>query len=337
MKILGIESSCDETAAAVVENGRKVLSNIIATSLEEHKLYGGVVPEIASRRHAESISGVVSEALSQANCTVDDIDAIAVTYAPGLIGSLLVGVNFAKGLALASNKPLVPVHHLRGHIASNYIDCELEPEFLCLVVSGGHSHIVSVKDYTEIEVIGKTRDDAAGEALDKAGRAMKLAYPGGVSIDKISKEGNENAFQFSHPKVSDSIYDYSFSGLKTAVINVIHNAEQKAEEIKTADLAASFQRAVVDCLIEKLELASINTGAKKIVIAGGVSANSKLRSEAEKMCKKHGITLSFPQLKYCGDNAAMIASQGYFEYLKGVVADESLNAYATMNIDTTSF
>lgn len=337
MKILGIESSCDETAAAVVEDGRKVLSNVIATSLEEHKLYGGVVPEIASRRHAESISGVVSEALSQANCTIDDIDAIAVTYAPGLIGSLLVGVNFAKGLALASDKPLVPVHHLRGHIASNYLNSSLGPEFLCLVVSGGHSHIVSVKDYCEIEVIGKTRDDAAGEALDKAGRAMGLAYPGGVSIDKLSKEGNENAFEFTHPRVSDSVYDYSFSGLKTAVINIIHNASQKGEEINTADLAASFQKAVVDCLLEKLELAIVNTNAKQLVIAGGVSANSKLRQEVKKLCDKKKISLSIPELKYCGDNAAMIASQGYFEYLKGTVADESLNAYATMAIDKTLF
>ena len=333
MLILGIESSCDETAAAVVEDGRKVLSNVIATSLEEHKLYGGVVPEIASRRHAESISGVVAEALSQADCSIDDIDAIAVTYAPGLIGSLLVGVNFAKGLALAAEKPLVPVHHLRGHIASNYIDSTLEPEFLCLVVSGGHSHIVLVRDYTEIEVIGKTRDDAAGEALDKAGRTMGLAYPGGVSIDKISKLGNENAFEFPHPRVSGSIYDYSFSGLKTSVINIIHNASQKNEEISVPDLAASFQKAVVDCLLEKLGLAIQNTGAKQVVIAGGVSANSKLRSEAEKLCKKHGISLSIPELKYCGDNAAMIASQGYFEYLNGRIADESLNAYATMAID----
>jgi len=337
MLILGIESSCDETAAAVVEDGRRVLSNIIATSLEEHKLYGGVVPEIASRRHAESISGVVSEALEQANCCIDDIDAIAVTYAPGLIGSLLVGVNFAKGLALAADKPLVPVHHLRGHIASNYIDSNLEPEFLCLVVSGGHSHIVLVKDYTDIEVIGKTRDDAAGEALDKAGRAMGLAYPGGVSIDKLSKEGNENAFSFPHPKINDSVYDYSFSGLKTAVINIIHNASQKGEEINTADLAASYQKTVVDCLLEKIELAIQNTGAKQLVIAGGVSANSKLRSEAEKLCKKLGISLSIPALKYCGDNAAMIASQGYFEYLKGNIAKENLNAYATMSIDKVTY
>ncbi|MBR3150222.1 MAG: tRNA (adenosine(37)-N6)-threonylcarbamoyltransferase complex transferase subunit TsaD [Eubacterium sp.] len=337
MKILGIESSCDETAAAVVEDGRRVLSNVIATSLEEHKLYGGVVPEIASRRHAESISGVVKEALSQAECTVGDIDAIAVTYAPGLIGSLLVGVNFAKGLALASDIPLVPVHHLRGHIASNYITGDIEPPFLCLVVSGGHSHIVSVKSYTDFEVIGRTRDDAAGEALDKAGRTMGLQYPGGVSIDRLSPEGDENAFTFPVPKVSTSPYDYSFSGLKTVVINIVHNAEQKGEKINTADLAASFQNAVVGCLLTNLEKAAVDFGFNKIVIAGGVSANSKLRAEAAKMCSRHGWTLNIPELKYCGDNAAMIASQGYYEYLAGVRADESLNAYATMSLDETRF
>ena len=337
MKILGIESSCDETAAAVVEDGRKVLSNVIATSLEEHKLYGGVVPEIASRRHAESISGVVKEALEQADCTVRDIDAIAVTYAPGLIGSLLVGVNFAKGLALASDIPLVPVHHLRGHIASNYITSDIEPPFLCLVVSGGHSHIVSVKSYTDFEVLGRTRDDAAGEALDKAGRTMGLAYPGGVSIDKLSPEGDENAFKFPVPKVSTSPYDYSFSGLKTVVINIVHNAEQKGETINTADLAASFQNAVVGCLINNLEKAAVDFGFNKIVIAGGVSANSKLRTEAKRLCDSHGWELNIPELKYRGDNAAMIASQGYYEYLAGVRADESLNAYATMPMDEVKF
>ncbi|MBQ8980340.1 MAG: tRNA (adenosine(37)-N6)-threonylcarbamoyltransferase complex transferase subunit TsaD, partial [Eubacterium sp.] len=309
MKILGIESSCDETAAAVVEDGRKVLSNVIATSLEEHKLYGGVVPEIASRRHAESISGVVREALSQAGCTVRDIDAVAVTYAPGLIGSLLVGVNFAKGLSLASDIPLVPVHHLRGHIASNYLTSDIRPPFLCLVVSGGHSHIVSVKSYTEFEVVGRTRDDAAGEALDKAGRTMGLAYPGGISIDKLSPKGDENAFVFPVPKVSTSPYDYSFSGLKTVVINIVHRAEQKGETINTPDLAASFQKAVVSCLLTNLEKAAVDFGYDKIVIAGGVSANSKLRAEAAEMCKKHGWELNIPELKYCGDNAAMIASQ----------------------------
>ena len=333
MKILGIESSCDETAAAVVENGRTVLSNVIATSLEEHKLYGGVVPEIASRRHAESISGVVEEALKAARCTIDDTDAIAVTFAPGLIGSLLVGVNFAKSLALSCGKPIIPVHHLRGHIASNYLTSEIEPPFLCLVVSGGHSHIVAVKSYTDIEIIGRTRDDAAGEALDKAGRTLGLPYPGGVSIDRISKEGDEKAFEFPHPKFADSPYDYSFSGIKTKVINYVHNAEQKGEKLNVPDLAASFQSSVVDILLSHFELAAENTGFKKLAIAGGVSANSKLRLEAEKMCAKHGWSLTVPELKYCGDNAAMIASQGYFEYLAGGAADEALNAYATMPID----
>lgn len=333
MKILGIESSCDETAASVVEDGRKVLSNVIASSLEEHKLYGGVVPEIASRRHAESISGVVKEALVQAECTLDDIEAIAVTYAPGLIGALLVGVNFAKGLAFASDKPLVPVHHLRGHIASNYISNDVEPPFLCLVVSGGHSHIVAVNSYTDFEIIGKTRDDAAGEALDKAGRTMGLPYPGGISIDKISKEGNENAYKFPHPKVTGCPYDFSFSGLKTAVINTVHNSEQKGEKIVIADLAASFQKSVVDCLISNSEKVITDRNFRKFVIAGGVSANSKLREEAEKMCSRYGVKLYLPELKYCGDNGAMIASQGYYEYIGGARADESLNAYATKPID----
>ncbi len=333
MKILGIESSCDETAAAVVEDGRNVLSNVIATSLEEHKLYGGVVPEIASRRHAESISGVVKEALEQAGCTMDDIDAVAVTYAPGLIGALLVGVNFAKGLALATDTPLVPVHHIRGHIASNYISGDAEPPFLCLIVSGGHSHIVAVKSYTEFEIIGKTRDDAAGEALDKAGRTMGLEYPGGVSIDRLSPQGDENKYAFPKPRVTGSPYDFSFSGLKTSVINTFHNAQQKGEDIDIPSLAASFQRGVTDCLITNLEKAAKDFGYNKIVIAGGVSANSKLRSEAEKLCRKNRWQLYLPELKYCGDNAAMIASQGYYEFIQNNTAVENLNAYATMPID----
>ncbi|HBA93805.1 MAG TPA: tRNA (adenosine(37)-N6)-threonylcarbamoyltransferase complex transferase subunit TsaD [Ruminococcaceae bacterium] len=337
MKILGIESSCDETACAVVEDGRKVLSNVIATSLEEHKLYGGVVPEIASRRHAESISAVVKEALGNAHCTMDDIDAIAVTYAPGLIGSLLVGVSFAKGLSEATDTPIVPVHHLRGHIASNYVSSDIEPPFLCLVVSGGHSHIVAVKSYTEFEVIGKTRDDAAGEALDKAGRTMGLEYPGGVSIDKISVDADENAYYFPRPKVHDAPYDYSFSGLKTAVINTVHNAQQKGEEINIPNLAASFQNAVVSLLLSNFESAAENFGYNKLVIAGGVSANSKLRLEADKMCKKHNWQLNIPDLKYCGDNAVMIASQGYYEFISGTVAKENLNAYATMPLDNINY
>lgn len=337
MKVLGIESSCDETAAAVVEDGRIVKSNIIATSLEEHKLYGGVVPEIASRRHAESISGVVKEALEQAECTIDDIDAIAVTFAPGLIGALLVGVNFAKGLSVSAEKPLVPVHHLRSHIASNYLTSDLEPPFLCLIVSGGHSHIVAVNSYTDYKIIGKTRDDAAGEALDKAGRTMGLPYPGGISIDKISNQGNPDVFVFPHPRVEGAPFDFSFSGLKTSVINIVHNAEQKGERINIPDLAASFQKNVVGCLISNLEKAAEKFGYNKIVIAGGVSANSLLRRECEKLCKKHCWKLYLPELKYCGDNAAMVASQGYYEYLAGVRAEANLNAYATMPIDIVNF
>lgn len=337
MKILGIESSCDETAASVVEDGRIVKSNIIATSLDEHKLYGGVVPEIASRRHAESISAVVKEALEKAECALEDIDAIAVTYAPGLIGSLLVGVNFAKGLAVAANKPLVPVHHIRAHIASNYLTSDLEPPFLCLIVSGGHSHIVAVNSYTDYKIIGRTRDDAAGEALDKAGRIMGLPYPGGISIDKISCEGDPNAFTFPRPRIDGAPYDFSFSGLKTSVINVVHHAQQKGEEISIPDLAASFQKSVVDCLISNLEKAAKDFGFKKIVLAGGVSANSLLRAKTQKLCKKRGWELYLPELKYCGDNAAMVASQGYYEFTAGVRANSDLNAYATMPIDIVNF
>ncbi|HIZ11379.1 MAG TPA: tRNA (adenosine(37)-N6)-threonylcarbamoyltransferase complex transferase subunit TsaD [Candidatus Eubacterium faecavium] len=337
MLILGIESSCDETAAAVVENGRFVRSNIIASSLEEHKLYGGVVPEIASRRHAECISGVVQEALEQAGCDIRDIDAVAVTYAPGLIGALLVGVSFAKGLAVSANKPLVPVHHLRSHIAANYLSSDVEPPFLSLVVSGGHSHIVAVNSYTDYKIIGKTRDDAAGEALDKAGRAMGLPYPGGISIDKLSSEGNSDAYSFPHPKVDGAPYDFSFSGLKTSVINTIHNAAQKGEKIVTADLAASYQKAVVDCLVHNLQKAASDFGYQKIVLAGGVSANSLLRSQCETLCSKQGIKLYMPELRYCGDNGAMVAAQGYYEYQSGVKAASSLNAYANMPIDNVNF
>ncbi len=337
LRILGIESSCDETAAAVVENGRIVKSNVIASSLEEHKLYGGVVPEIASRRHAEAISGVVSQALADAGCTVRDIDAVAVTYAPGLIGALLVGVSFAKGLAVSAGKPLVPVHHLRSHIAANYLTSDVEPPFLSLVVSGGHSHIVAVNSYTDYKIIGKTRDDAAGEALDKAGRAMGLPYPGGVSIDKISAQGDRNAYAFPHPRVDGAPYDFSFSGLKTSVINTIHNASQKGEPIHTADLAASYQKAVVGCLVDHLEKAAVNYKYKKIVLAGGVSANSLLRAECEKFCKKRGIRLFKPELNYCGDNGAMVAAQGYYEYQSGVKAGSDLNAYANMPIDSIKF
>ncbi|MBR0535577.1 MAG: tRNA (adenosine(37)-N6)-threonylcarbamoyltransferase complex transferase subunit TsaD [Clostridia bacterium] len=334
MKILGIESSCDETAAAVVEDGRVVLSNVIASQVEEHKIYGGVVPEIASRRHTEAICGVVEKALSDAGCTLKDIDAIAVTYAPGLIGALLVGVNYAKGLSLSTGIPLVPVHHLRGHIAANYIsDKDVKPPFLSLVVSGGHSHIINVKSYTEFEVVGRTRDDAAGEAMDKAARTVGLPYPGGVNLDKISVNGDENKYKFPKPKVADSPYDFSFSGLKTFAVNLVHNASQKGEVVKAEDLGASFIKAVTDLLCSHTMLAARDVGSKEIVLAGGVSANSRLRRVMLEECNKEGIKLYMPELKYCGDNAAMIASQGYYEFLAGKRADMSLNAVASKAID----
>ena len=337
MKILAIESSCDETAAAVVEDGRTVLSNIIASQVEEHRIYGGVVPEIASRRHAEAIVGVVDAALKEADCTLDDIDAAAVTYAPGLIGALLVGVNFAKGLSLATGKPLVPVHHLRSHIASNYIsNKELKPPFLCLVVSGGHSHIVEVKDYTEMRVIGRTRDDAAGEAFDKAARAMGIPYPGGVELDRIAEEGDENAYALPHPKVDGSPYDFSFSGLKTAVINLIHNKEQKGESVFVPDVCASYRRAVVDSLTQNFLKAADDLGYTILVTAGGVSANSLLRRELEKKCRGR-YRLYMPEKYLCGDNGAMVGSQGYYEYLAGNIADQSLNAIATLPISEIRF
>ena len=334
MKILGIESSCDETAASVVEDGRKVLSNVIASQVEEHKIYGGVVPEIASRRHTEAICGVVEKALKDAGCTLGDIDALAVTYAPGLIGALLVGVNYAKGVSLSTGLPLVPVHHLRGHIAANYISSEeIKPPFLSLVVSGGHTHIINVKSYTDFEVIGRTRDDAAGEAMDKAARTVGLPYPGGVNLDKISKDGDENKYKFPVPKVSDSKYDFSFSGLKTFAVNLVHNASQKGETVKPEDLGASFIKAVTDLLVSHTMEAAKDTGAKILVLAGGVSANSRLRRVMKEECDKRGIKLFMPELKYCGDNAAMIASQGYYEYLNGKRADLTLNAVASMGID----
>ena len=337
MKILAIESSCDETAAAVVEDGRNVLSNIIASQVEEHKLYGGVVPEIASRRHAEAIVGVTDEALKAADCTLNDIDAIAVTYAPGLIGALLVGVNFAKGLSLAANKPLIPTHHLRSHIAANYISHkELKPPFLCLVVSGGHSHIVEVKDYTEMKVIGRTRDDAAGEAFDKAARAMGIPYPGGVELDKIAENGDDTAFPMPRPHVDGSPYDFSFSGLKTAVINLIHNRQQKGEDIPVADICASYRRAVVGCLTDNFLKAAEDLGDTTLVTAGGVSANSLLRRELETKCKGR-YDLYMPEKYLCGDNGAMVGAQGYYEYQKGHIADSDLNAIATLPINEDKY
>lgn len=334
MKILAFESSCDETAAAVVENGRTVLSSVVATQIEQHKLFGGVVPEIASRMHTEAISAVCAEALEKANCTLENIDAIAVTYAPGLIGALLVGVNYAKGLALGSGKPLVPVHHLRSHIAANYITHpDLEPPFLCLVVSGGNTLLVRVKAYTDFEVLGRTRDDAAGEALDKAARAMGLPYPGGVNLDKLAKDGNPTAYKFPKPHVDGSPLDFSFSGMKTAVLNTIHNAQQKGETIDSADLGASFLNAVVDSLLDHTERAlELYPETDKLVLAGGVSANSVLRACIGNLAKQRNVKLYLPALPLCGDNAAMVGAQGYYEYLAGKRAGMDLNAAATMSI-----
>lgn len=333
MKILGIESSCDETAAAVVEDGRKILSNVVASQVEEHKLYGGVVPEIASRRHCEAISGVTRKALDDAETNIKDIDGIAVTYAPGLIGALLVGVNFAKGLAMSSGKPLIPVHHLRAHMAANYITSPgLEPPFLCLVVSGGHTHIIDAVNYTELHVLGRTRDDAAGEAFDKAARAMGIPYPGGVEMDKIAENGNENAFKLPRPTVDGAPLDFSFSGLKTNIINLIHNASQRGETLSVPDLAASFRKAVVDCLMRNFMAAADKTGAKKIATAGGVSANSLLRRRLKEECMARNFELFMPRLDLCGDNGAMVASQGYYELLDGHTAGYDLNACAEMPV-----
>lgn len=334
MILLAIESSCDETAAAVVKDGRTVLSSVIASQVEEHRLYGGVVPEIASRRHAEAIVGITQEALDEAHTTLDDLDGIAVTSCPGLIGALLVGVNFAKGLALAKNKPLIPVHHIKGHIAANYIaHPDLAPPFLCLVASGGHSHIIEVLDYTRFRVVGRTRDDAAGEAFDKAARAMGFPYPGGMFIDKAAARGDKTAYHLPHPKVTGSEYDLSFSGLKTAVINLLHNAQQKGETVNIDDLAASFQATVVESLVSRLMAAAQDLGYKTVAAAGGVLANSGLRTGLEQACAGRGISLYLPPLSLCGDNAAMIGAQGYYEFLAGNTAGLSLNARAQVPVD----
>lgn len=334
MLILGIESSCDETAASVARDGTEILSSVISSQIDEHKKYGGVVPEIASRRHCENILGVVKQALSDADVILDDIDAIAVTYAPGLIGALLVGVNFAKGLAMAANKPLVPVHHIAGHIAANYIaHKDLEPPYLCLVASGGHSHIVEVLSHTKFRVAGRTRDDAAGECFDKCARALGFPYPGGVHIDRHAKLGNPDTYTLPRPKVAGSIYDFSFSGLKTAVINLIHNSQQKGTEIIKDDVAAALQKTISEILTEKTIACAKELGYSKIAVAGGVSANSGIRSLFEKKCSENNISLYLPPLELCGDNGAMIACQGYFNYLDGQFADESLNAIATLSLE----
>ena len=334
MNILALESSCDETAAAVVQDGRQVLSSVVYSQIEEHKLYGGVVPEIASRRHVEHISQVARQALDEAGLTLEGIDAVAVTYAPGLIGALLVGVNFAKGLALACAKPLVPVHHIRGHVAANFLaHPDLEPPFLCLIASGGHSHIVEVRDYTDYRILGRTRDDAAGETFDKAARAMGFPYPGGVHIDRAAQRGDPHAFHLPVPKVEGSDLDFSFSGLKTAVVNLTHNAAQKGEMLPVDDLAASLQHTIAQLLCGHLMKAAERLGHTVIAAAGGVSANSGLRAALEAACKQHGYRLYLPPLSLCGDNAAMIGAQAYYELCAGHTAGPDLNAYATREID----
>ena len=333
MNILAIESSCDETAAAVVQDGRKVLSNIISSQIEIHKLYGGVVPEIASRKHIEKVIQVVDEALKEASLTMDEIDAVAVTYGQGLVGALLVGVSAAKSIAFAHNKPLIGVHHIEGHISANYIENEeLEPPFLCLVVSGGHTNLVIVKDYGEYEVLGKTRDDAAGEAFDKVARAIGLGYPGGPKIQKISEEGNKDAIAFPRAKVADNPFDFSFSGLKSSVRNYINSCEMKGEKINKADIAASFQEAVVDVLVSHTIEGAKQLGFKKIAMAGGVASNAVLREEMKEACERRGFKFYHPSPILCTDNAAMIGAAAYYDYKKGLISDLTLNAVPNLKL-----
>ena len=333
MRILAIESSCDETAAAVIEDGRKILSSVVDTQIETHALYGGVVPEIASRRHMEAVVRVTEQALADAKVNKHDVDAIAATCAPGLIGALLVGANFGKSLAFALGKPFIPVHHIRGHIAATYLAYpDLKPPFLTLIASGGHSEIVMVRDYTDFDILGGTRDDAAGEAFDKVARVLGVGYPGGPKIDKLAQAGDAARYKLPDSHIKDAPLDFSFSGLKTAVINLAHNAEQKGEEINKNDLAASFCAAVVRTLVPRLEQAVRNTYARRVVCAGGVAANSFLRAALADMAKRTHTQLYLPPLNLCGDNAAMIGSQAYFEYLAGNTGTTLQNAFATAEI-----
>ncbi len=331
--ILAIESSCDETAASVVKNGREVLSNVISSQIALHTLYGGVVPEIASRKHIEKINQVIEEALKEANVTLDDIDAIGVTYGPGLVGALLVGVAEAKAIAFAAKKPLVGVHHIEGHISANYIENkELEPPYICLVVSGGHTHLVVVNDYGDYEVIGRTRDDAAGEAFDKVARAIDLGYPGGPKVDKLAKEGNPDAIKFPRANVEGAPFDFSFSGLKSAVLNHINMCQMKNIEINRADIAASFQKSVVDALLSRALLACEEYGMKKLAIAGGVASNSAIRGAFKEACEKKKIEFYHPSPVYCTDNAAMIGVAAYYEYLNGTRHGWDLNAVPNLKL-----
>lgn len=336
MKILAFESTCDETAVAVVEDGRKILSDQIFSQAELHAVYGGVVPEIASRCHVESISLLTERAIEVAEITRKDIDAVAVSYAPGLIGAVLVGVNFAKSVAFALNVPLIPVHHIRGHIAANYLAYpDLEPPFLCLAISGGNTLIVDVRDYTDMEIVGQTRDDAAGECFDKTARVLGLPYPGGKPMDDLSRDGNDTKYVFPIGHVADHPYDMSFSGLKTAVINLVHNADQKGEELDRPSLAASFTRAVSDSLVPRTIAAAKDRGRSKLVVAGGVAANSRIRADFKNAAEENGLELYVPPLRLCGDNGAMIAAQGYYEYMAGVRGKSDLNAYATMDLNAS--
>ena len=331
--ILAIESSCDETAAAVVKNGREVLSNVINTQIAIHTEYGGVVPEIASRKHIENINPVIRKALEDAGVTLDDIDAIGVTYGPGLVGALLVGVAEAKAIAFAKNKPLVGVHHIEGHISANYVENkELEPPFVALVVSGGHTHLVKVNDYGEYEIVGRTRDDAAGEAFDKGGRGIGLGYPGGPKIDKLAKEGNPDAIEFPRAHVDDAPYDFSFSGIKSAVLNYINSANMQGKEINRADVAASFQKAVVDALVSRAVRLAKECGMDKLAIAGGVASNSALRAAVQEECTKNNIRFYSPSPILCTDNAAMIGAAAYYEYIKGVRHGYDLNAIPNLKL-----
>lgn len=338
MIILSVESSCDETAVALTRDGREVLADEIFSQVKMHAEYGGVVPELASRSHIEVITRLADSAIKKAGITKKDIDAVAVTYAPGLIGALLVGLNFAKSLAFALKVPLIPVHHIRGHIAANYIAFpELKPPFLALVVSGGHSLIIDVKDYTDMKILGTTRDDAAGECFDKAARVLSLGYPGGAPIDALSKEGDDTKYSLPRAKVDESPLDFSFSGLKTAVINIAHNAEQKNEVLDKASLAASFTAAVSDTLVPRVIEAAKITGRRTVVCAGGVAANSRIRSDLKKACEKEELSLFLAPLSLCGDNGAMIGAQGYFEFKAGRIANADLNAFATMDTDSIIF
>ena len=333
MNILSVESTCDETAVAIVRDGRKVLCDCIASQVDLHRLYGGVVPEIASRKHIEAIYGLADQALEQSGLKRSDIDAVAVTYAPGLIGAVLVGVNFAKAAALAMGKPLIPVHHIRGHIAANYLAYpELEPPFLCLVVSGGHTIIVEVKDYTVMNILGTTLDDAAGECFDKVARVLGMPYPGGAALDRAAKLGDETKYTLPRSKPGENPYNMSFSGLKTAALNLIHHAEQVGETIDIPSLCASFSAAVSDTLVPRVVMAIQETGCRKIAVAGGVAANSRIRADILSAAEKLNAKVYMPPLKLCGDNGAMIGAQAYYEYLAGSTADMSLNAYATKSI-----